>query len=138
MAIPGAGHVPLARVFAPPFNATPSVINGFSDLMAEVFGPTVGVGARSAVGMAELPFGLSVEVEAIFELHPEEKAPAADAQLPAAGLSARVAAMEAAMERHTAASEKQAAFYKFSLAAVAAVAVAACALAIRAPLSEGR
>ena len=46
------------------FDQQPSVINGFSDLILEVFGPEVGAHARSAVGMAELPFGLPVEIEA--------------------------------------------------------------------------
>ena len=36
----------------------PSVINGFSDLILELFGPEIGAHARSAVGMAELPFGI--------------------------------------------------------------------------------
>ncbi len=45
----------------------PKVINGFSDLMVEVFGD-VGRGARSAVGMVALPGDIAVEVEAIFEL----------------------------------------------------------------------
>lgn len=45
------------------FNNQPSVINGFSDLILEVFGPEVGAHARSAVGMAGLPFDIPVEVE---------------------------------------------------------------------------
>lgn len=49
----------------------PQVINGFSDLMAEVFGPDDGVGARSAVGMGSLPGNITTEVEVIFELHAE-------------------------------------------------------------------
>ncbi len=49
---------------APGFDRQPAVINGFSDLVLEVFGPEVGAHARSAVGMAELPFGLPVEIEA--------------------------------------------------------------------------
>lgn len=53
------------------FGEQPAVINGFSDLMAEVFGPDDGVGARSAVGMGALPGNISTEVEVIFELHPE-------------------------------------------------------------------
>lgn len=48
---------------APGFTATPAVINGFSDLVIEIFGPEVGVHTRSAVGMAELPFRIPVEVE---------------------------------------------------------------------------
>merc|ERR1711892_26493 len=47
------------------------VINGFSNLMMDVFGPDNGVGARSAVGMATLPMNTPVEVEAIFEISPE-------------------------------------------------------------------
>jgi enamine deaminase RidA (YjgF/YER057c/UK114 family) len=46
----------------------PKVINGCSELFAEVFGPEHGVGARSAVGMASLPGNIAVEIEAIFEL----------------------------------------------------------------------
>lgn len=49
------------------FNATPAVINGFSDLILEVWGER-GRHARSAIGAAELPFDMSVEVEAIVEL----------------------------------------------------------------------
>lgn len=53
---------------APGFNRHPVVINGFSDLILEVFGADVGAHARSAVGMAELPFDLPVEIEAQVEL----------------------------------------------------------------------
>ena len=56
---------------APDFYDHPKVINGFSELMAEVFGPDHGIGARSAVGMGPLPGNIAVEVEAIFELKPE-------------------------------------------------------------------
>jgi enamine deaminase RidA (YjgF/YER057c/UK114 family) len=49
---------------APGFDRQPAVINGFSDLILDLFGPEVGAHARSAVGMAELPFGLPVEIEA--------------------------------------------------------------------------
>lgn len=52
----------------PDFKRHPLVINGFSELMAEVFGKENGIGARSAVGMM-LPDGIPVEIEAIFELH---------------------------------------------------------------------
>lgn len=52
----------------PEFAAQPAVINGFSELMAEVFGPDAGVAARSAVGTNSLPGNITVEVEAIFEL----------------------------------------------------------------------
>ncbi len=52
---------------APGFNNTPAVINGCSQLFHEVFGDA-GVHTRSAVGMAELPFDISVEIEGIFEL----------------------------------------------------------------------
>jgi enamine deaminase RidA (YjgF/YER057c/UK114 family) len=48
---------------APGFNRQPSVINGFSDLILELFGPEIGAHARSAVGMAELPFDIPVEIE---------------------------------------------------------------------------
>ena len=50
---------------APGFTSTPEVVNGCSDLLIEVFGDEVGRHARSAVGMAELPFGMCVEVEMI-------------------------------------------------------------------------
>jgi len=53
---------------APDFGDQPLVINGFSELMADIFGPDNGVGVRSAVGMI-LPSGIPVEVEAMFELH---------------------------------------------------------------------
>jgi enamine deaminase RidA (YjgF/YER057c/UK114 family) len=46
----------------------PKVINGFSELMKDVFGDDAGVGARSAVGHNALPGGMAVEVEAIFEV----------------------------------------------------------------------
>ncbi len=55
---------------APGFNRLPAVINGFSDLILEVFGPEIGAHARSAVGMAELPFGIPVEIEAEVDLRP--------------------------------------------------------------------
>ncbi|MCA9077570.1 MAG: RidA family protein [Planctomycetaceae bacterium] len=55
---------------APDFQNHPAVINGFSDLMAEVFGED-GIGARSAVGMGSLPGNIAVEIEAIFEIVPE-------------------------------------------------------------------
>lgn len=48
---------------APGFQRQPEVINGFSDLILEVFGSERGAHARSAVGMAELPFGIPVEIE---------------------------------------------------------------------------
>lgn len=53
---------------APGFNQQPSVINGFSDLIIELYGPEAGAHARSAVGMAELPFDIPVEIEAEVEL----------------------------------------------------------------------
>jgi enamine deaminase RidA (YjgF/YER057c/UK114 family) len=52
----------------PEFNAHPSVINGCSDLLLEVFGPEAGQHARSAVGLAALPFNIPVEIEAEVEL----------------------------------------------------------------------
>jgi enamine deaminase RidA (YjgF/YER057c/UK114 family) len=51
------------------FTAAPKVVNGFSDCMVEVFGEA-GRHARSAFGVTELPGGIPVEVEAVFELHP--------------------------------------------------------------------
>ena len=53
---------------APGFVRQPAVINGFSELVIEVFGAEVGAHARSAVGLFELPFGIPVEVEAEVEL----------------------------------------------------------------------
>jgi len=53
---------------APGFNRQPGVINGFSDLIIELWGPEAGAHARSAVGMAELPFDIPVEIEAEVEL----------------------------------------------------------------------
>jgi enamine deaminase RidA (YjgF/YER057c/UK114 family) len=50
------------------FKDQPLVINGFSELMADVFGDDAGVGARSAVGMGSLPGNIPVEVECIFEV----------------------------------------------------------------------
>jgi enamine deaminase RidA (YjgF/YER057c/UK114 family) len=50
------------------FDQQPAVLNGCSELLAEVFGPEAGVGARSAVGANSLPLGAAVEVEAVFEI----------------------------------------------------------------------
>ncbi len=52
----------------PDFGQQPFVINGFSELMADVFGREHGIGVRSAVGMM-LPDNIPVEIEAMFELH---------------------------------------------------------------------
>jgi len=52
----------------PDYKDQPQVINGFSELMAEVFGEDAGVGARSAVGMGSLPMNIPVEIECIFEV----------------------------------------------------------------------
>jgi enamine deaminase RidA (YjgF/YER057c/UK114 family) len=59
----------------PDFKEHPGVINGFSELMRDVFGSDLGVGTRSALGVASLPGGWAVEIEAVFELAPM-KAPA--------------------------------------------------------------
>ena len=53
----------------PDFQRHPAVINGFSQLLKDIFGED-GVGARSAVGMGSLPGNIAVEVEVIFELKP--------------------------------------------------------------------
>ena len=50
------------------FKDQPQVINGFSELMADVFGEDAGVGARSAVGHNALPGNIPVEIECIFEV----------------------------------------------------------------------
>ena len=52
---------------APGFNRTPQVIDGCSNLLIDVFGDA-GRGARSAVGMAELPFDICVEIELVAEV----------------------------------------------------------------------
>ncbi len=54
----------------PEFTQQPKVINGFSELMVQVFGEQAGKGARSAVGMGSLPGNTPVEIEAIFEVRP--------------------------------------------------------------------
>ena len=53
---------------APDFLDHPKVINGCSELFAEIWGPENGIGARSAVGMGPLPSNIAVEIEVIFEL----------------------------------------------------------------------
>jgi enamine deaminase RidA (YjgF/YER057c/UK114 family) len=53
---------------APGFNQQPQVINGFSALILELYGPERGAHARCAVGMAELPLGIPVEIEAEVEI----------------------------------------------------------------------
>ena len=55
---------------APGFTGEPGVINGCSDLILELYGPDVGQHARSAVGLAELPFGMPVEIEAEVAIGP--------------------------------------------------------------------
>jgi enamine deaminase RidA (YjgF/YER057c/UK114 family) len=52
----------------PEFDQHPAVINGFSELMAKIFGDENGIGVRSAVGMM-LPSNIAVEIEAMFELN---------------------------------------------------------------------
>ena len=56
---------------APGFTEHPLVINGFSDLILDLYGPIRGQHARSAVGMASLPLGIPVEIEAEVEIVPE-------------------------------------------------------------------
>lgn len=53
---------------APDFTDAPAVINGFSEVIRDVFGPEAGVGARSSLGVAALPAGWAVEVEMVLEL----------------------------------------------------------------------
>ena len=55
---------------APGFGDQPSVLNGFSDLVIEVYGEERGLAARSAIGTGELPLGIPIEVEAIVALRP--------------------------------------------------------------------
>ena len=52
----------------PEFGEQPAVANGASDLLVEVFGPERGRHARSAIGMGALPFGIPVEIEAVFQI----------------------------------------------------------------------
>jgi hypothetical protein len=52
----------------PEFRDHPAVINGCSELFAEIWGPDLGVGARSAVGFVSLPNSIAVEIEGIFEV----------------------------------------------------------------------
>ena len=58
------------------FQGHPSVINGCSELFKEVFGDEAGIGTRSAVGANSLPLNVTAEIEAIFELGPENQQPA--------------------------------------------------------------
>ena len=53
---------------APGFSKHPAVINGCSELLADVFGPDAGVGVRTALAAYELPLDAAVEIEAIFEV----------------------------------------------------------------------
>jgi enamine deaminase RidA (YjgF/YER057c/UK114 family) len=55
---------------APGFTATPAVIDGCSDLLVSVFGPQAGAHARSAIGVAELPFDICVEIEMVVAVEP--------------------------------------------------------------------
>ena len=50
------------------FNAMPGVVNGASDLLLDLFGPDIGAHARSAIGVAELPWNIPVELEAELEI----------------------------------------------------------------------
>lgn len=56
---------------APGFTQISGVVNGFSELILQVFGPEIGAHSRSAVGMAELPFAVPVEIEAEVEIRRE-------------------------------------------------------------------
>jgi enamine deaminase RidA (YjgF/YER057c/UK114 family) len=56
---------------APDFRLMPAVINGCSDLILDLYGPEIGAHARSAVGLAGLPFNIPVEIEAEVELAAE-------------------------------------------------------------------
>lgn len=65
--------VRLVRTFgmvnaSPDFTEHPQVINGFSDLMVQVFGEEAGKGTRAAVGMGSLPGGMAVEIETYWEI----------------------------------------------------------------------
>jgi enamine deaminase RidA (YjgF/YER057c/UK114 family) len=54
---------------APGFTEMAKVVNGFSETIVEIFGPDIGLHSRSAVGMAELPLGVPVEIEAEVQVH---------------------------------------------------------------------
>lgn len=54
----------------PNFDKQPAIINGFSELILNLYGPDRGSHARSAVGMVALPFGIPVEIEAVVEIVP--------------------------------------------------------------------
>ncbi|MYE24118.1 MAG: RidA family protein, partial [Gammaproteobacteria bacterium] len=82
---------------APGFNALPGVINGFSELLLDVFGER-GRHSRSAIGVAELPFGAPVEVEAEAVLLPVE---GADGTAPAPTQDANLAMVGATAETTT-------------------------------------
>ena len=56
---------------SPGFTNMPAVVNGFSDLIIEVWGREAGRHGRSAVGVAELPFGIPVEIEAEVLIRPQ-------------------------------------------------------------------
>lgn len=69
-------HFLSAQVNCPDgFTQQPAVVNGCSDLMVKVFGEQ-GNHTRSAVGTNSLPLGVAVEIEGVFELHPEKKSDA--------------------------------------------------------------
>ncbi len=53
----------------PEFEKHPFIINGCSELFAQIWGDENGIGVRSAVGMGSLPDNIPVEIEALFELH---------------------------------------------------------------------
>ena len=50
------------------FHSSPAVVNGFSELMRDVWGEDCGIGVRSSVGMVSLPGNIPVEIECVFEL----------------------------------------------------------------------
>lgn len=58
----------------PDFTQQSQVVNGFSELMVNIFGEQAGKAARSAVGMGSLPLNVPIEIEAIFEIAPDRQA----------------------------------------------------------------
>lgn len=58
---------------APGFGMQPAVLNGFSDLVIEIYGPERGRCARSAIGVAELPINIPIEVEAVLVVKDEHR-----------------------------------------------------------------
>jgi enamine deaminase RidA (YjgF/YER057c/UK114 family) len=70
---------------APGFGDQPSVLNGFTDVVVDIFGEERGLCARSAIGVSELPAGIPVEVEALVALGADSAAPPSKGRAGSAG-----------------------------------------------------